>query len=152
MSRGEALSLIDGSRDPGVWGEIEWSRRRSASRSGEMSGLTADGVAVTLAITVRLMRPWEPTVLYRCGAITWRIDHNGSHRGRLFTHLQVEDKDDPAWAGSFVRDLGDVGLFSPIVGEAPSGSELEATLRSSASYLHVNVGGVTWIDPPEGVQ
>mgnify|MGYP000984186133 CR=1 FL=1 len=151
MSKGEALGLIDGSRDPGVWGEIVWDRR-STSYNGCVSGQTIDEATVTLAITVRLKRPWEPTVLYRCGTITWRIDHNSAHRGRLFTHLQVEDKDDPAWAGSFVRDLGDVGLFSPIVGEAPSGSELEATLRSSASYLHVNVDGVTWIDPPEGVQ
>lgn len=151
MSRGEALALIDGSRDPVVWGEVEWDRR-AASYSGGMSGLTADGAAVTLAVTVRLMRPWEPTVLYRCGAIAWRIDHNGGHRGRMFTHLQAEDKDDPAWAGSFVRDLGSVGLFSPTVGRTPSGSDLEATLRSSAGYLHVNVEGVIWTDPPEGVQ
>lgn len=151
MSRGEALALIDGSRDPVVWGEVEWDRR-AASYSGGMSGLTADGAAVTLAVTVRLMRPWEPTVLYRCGAIAWRIDHNGGHRGRMFTHLQAEDKDDPAWARSFVRDLSGGELFSPMVGETPSGSDLEATLRSSAGYLHVNVEGVIWTDPPEGVQ
>lgn len=151
MSKSEALRLIDDSRRPVMWGEISWDRR-AASYAGGTTGQTVDGEALVLAITVRLKRPWEPTVLYQCGAITWRIDHNGAHKGVVFTHLQVEDKDEPAWAKGFVRDLRSAGLFSPKLGETPSGRDLEVTLRSSASYLHVNVDGIGWMDPPEGVR
>lgn len=88
----------------------------------------------------------QPSVLLLAnGVCLLRIDHNQTHKGTFGTHIQsgvdtgLLRWPSPGEAGSPPQE-GEVSL-----------QDVKIACLKGASILGINVEGVEWIDPPEGV-
>lgn len=112
-------------------------RRVAGYLRGVRGGLRP--TALELQILVRPMRPSEPTVVYRVfGDLMARIDMNGAHRGRTFSHVQ---------SGRCKRRAGSdqtrSGLVLPATVESPWTQPDASTSKPRASAGRIHQMGVT---------
>ena len=106
-------------------------------------------VGLVLEMQIRPMRPSEPTVVYLAnGDHMWRLDVNGGHHGRHFTHVQTR-----ASSGSAETTVG-VQLQTvdlPLGPQTVSGNVYRAVFFEAARMCSVQTEAVVWTDPSGGM-
>ena len=142
-----ALLVLSGDVHATAWGEVTWTCLNGSWRGRvEWCSASLDGITLMLEFQVRPRRPMQPSVLLLANGICLlRIDHNQTHKGAFGTHVQsgvdtgLLRWPSPDEAGSPPQE-GEVSL-----------QDVKIACLKGASILGVNVEGVEWIDPPEGV-
>lgn len=150
FDRQKSQHVLSGRAQAVAVGEVTWSGINTAWR-GEVTCFI-DGVEdceVALQIQVRPLRPSEPTVVLLLNRMTCRrVDVNGRHRGKQWTHVQGRDSSDED-----DRMLPDPPEWFP---QIPTGPQVppwayHQVFRAAARLFSINTDGVQWVDPPEGV-
>ncbi len=146
---GAFRALAGGSAELCAYGDVRWIPLNGCWRGlcETASALGALDDRVELVFMHRPRIPWQPTLAltYR-GDCVARVDVNGDHRGRRFTHLQTRTSPSSAFA---TIDLSP--SFLPVPDTGSEASELlERIFRAAAGVLQVDATSVMWADPPEG--
>ncbi|WP_201521684.1 hypothetical protein [Gulosibacter hominis] len=136
-----------------AWGDINWHQHQTTI-TGEITvgHVPISNIpAMTFHIVLRPRRLSQPTFRVDLGGShLQRIDVNGRHRGKQFTHLQQVDLHDLA----MLTDPIDLTHKFPNVPHEPTISEqlLQRCYRDAANQFKIDIKGVTWTAPPiEGV-
>lgn len=150
FDRQQSQHVLSGRAQAVAVGQVTWTATNTAWR-GEVDCFVegVEDCEVALQINVRPLRPSEPTVVLLLNrTICRRVDVNGTHRGRRWTHVQGRDAfedaermfpDPPEW----FPDLP----FGP---DVPDWAYHQVFL-AAARLFGINADGVEWVDPPEEV-
>ncbi|MEI4273984.1 hypothetical protein TEK04_19860 [Klenkia sp. LSe6-5] len=140
--------LLEGKATAFAVGTIRWTSINGSWRGDvECHAVNMPGCSVTLQINVRPKRPDQPTVVLLLNGLSCRrVDVNGGHRGRSWTHVQGRDNSDledhlladpPEWFPTLP-----IGL--------PVGSDAyHEVLIAAARLFEIDTAGLHWEDPPE---
>lgn len=145
-TRAESGWLLSEDSDACAFGEPEWKRVNGTWRGRiEVGAGNFDPGDLALELNLRPMQPTEPTVVYIVrDKDLGRVDVNGGHKGRRFTHRQHHKIPDDVE----VTSPETVSWFVPV----PLGPDIEddvlvRALRDAAHWLCVNTSAVEWILP-----
>ncbi|MEO5710209.1 MAG: hypothetical protein ABIQ59_10350 [Nocardioidaceae bacterium] len=140
--------LLSGEAGVCGYGEIEWRYINGAWRG--VCTLTAPNYgppALTLEIQVRPQRPSEITVVYLVnGDLLRRIDVNGAHKGRRYSHVQGKRSSEDAETTEPVPEWFVTVPFARTVSEAA----YRQVFFDAAKLFKVDAAAIAWSDPPEG--
>lgn len=132
-----------------AFGEVDWSPMNGTWRgSVECVAQGLDDCSIVLQINVRPMRPSEPTVvLLLNGDICRRVDVNGTHQHRRWTHVQGRDA-----SSEPDRLFPDPPGWFPVVQLGPNvpAWTYHQVFKAAGRLFMIDAGGVQWVDPPSG--
>jgi len=141
--------LLSGAADVVAVGEIDWTALNGSWR-GSVACVAqgVDDCSVVLQINIRPRRPSEPTVvLLLNGEICRRVDVNGTHQHKRWTHVQGRDSSsDPDQLFPDPPDWFPVVALGPVV----SPWIYHQVFNAAGRLFMIDTGGVQWVDPPSG--
>ena len=149
FTRFDSGHLLGGAAGACAFGEIEWKWINTAWRGG--IPVTAEGYeppALRLEMQVRPMRPSEPSVVYLVhGDHLRRVDINGGHKGRIYSHVQTKQSSDGP--PEVTEELPEWFTKVPIA-DTVGRDIYRRVLWDAARLFQIGMSGVPWVEPPEG--
>jgi len=148
FTRGEGRYLLSADSDAAAFGDVVWTSINGVWRGSvpvSCSWFPEGGLRAEMQVRPRM--PSEPTVVYvvRDSHLA-RVDTNGAHRGRRFSHFQHrQTPEDPEVTEAVPTWFVDVPLVDTV-----SDGTYARVFRDSCRLLRINTSAVRWIDPPEG--
>lgn len=148
FSRVESGYLLSSSSGASAYGEPTWRPINGAWRGRIDVGCTGyDYGHLHLEVQYRPSIATEPTVVYLVrGEIMARVDINGRHKGRRYSHMQFkwssQAPEEPAVA------VPEWFVNVPL-GPTVTDDLLERSFQDAARMLNVDTSAVEWTAPPE---
>ncbi len=150
----QAQAVLDPKTELIAYGEVDWTQNQG-QHNGDVTIADIQLLDVPALCYRTVLRPKklsEPTFIVLLGGQhLQRIDVNGEHEFRQFTHLQQTDPHNPLHELDAI-DLTETFPHVPTTENTISDELLQLCYRAAAKQFRIDISGVTWVRPPvEGV-